>query len=245
MKLRKVLLSATVAAIPVNVLALGLGNAQLSSALNEPLQARIDLYSVRTAELVDIKAELASVADFQKAGLEWSSNLSELRFKVNTGADGKPYISVTSQKPVREPFLNFLLEVNWPTGRLLREYTVLLDPPVYADAMKTTVQPTVTAAPARDTADRSAAIAQAPQRAPASATTPSPAGASGVVRDGRYGPVQRSETLWSIASAVRPDVGVSVQQAMLALVDANPDAFINGNVNALREGQVLRIPARE
>ncbi len=239
MKLRKVLLSATVAALPVNVLALGLGNAQLSSALNEPLQARIDLYSVRSSELEDIKAELASVADFQKAGLEWSSNLSQLRFNVSTGPDGKPYISVTSQKPVREPFLNFLLEVNWPTGRLLREYTVLLDPPVYADAMKTTVQPTVTA-------DAGAAAAsRAPQRAPASATTPPPSGASGMVRDGRYGPVQRSETLWSIASAVRPDVGVSVQQAMLALVDANPDAFIAGNVNALKEGQVLRIPGRE
>ncbi|MDZ7752709.1 MAG: FimV/HubP family polar landmark protein [Gammaproteobacteria bacterium] len=244
MKLRKVLLSASVAAIPVNVLALGLGNAQLSSALNEPLQARIDLYSVKSSEIEDIKAELASVADFQKAGLEWSSNLSELRFRVNTGPDGTPYISITSRKPVREPFLNFLLEVNWPTGRLLREYTVLLDPPVYADAMKTTVQPTVTAEPARDAVTPPATTAQAPQRAPAQPSAP-PSRAGGVVRDGRYGPVQRSETLWSIASAVRPDAGVSVQQAMLALVDANPDAFIDGNVNALKEGQVLRIPARD
>jgi len=243
MKLRKVLLSAAVAAIPVNVLALGLGNAQISSALNEPLQARIELFSVQNTDLEDIKATLASSSEFQKAGLEWTHNLSELRFKVMTGPGGKPYISVTSRQPVREPFLNFLLEVNWPAGRLLREYTVLLDPPVYGAAMEKAIRPTVSTAPE----DSQQTIVGVPPPIPkAMSPGPSRSTATATARsDGEYGPVKRNETLWSIATTVRPDGGVSVQQTMLALVEANPEAFINGNVNALKEGYILRIPGRE
>jgi len=111
--------------------ALGLGEIEVKSSLNQRLDAQIELLSVRGAETEEMIVTLASEEAFTKAGLERPLLLTQLRFAVQQDLRGKPYIQVTSQKAVVEPFLNFLIEIDWPRGRLVREYTLLLDPPVF------------------------------------------------------------------------------------------------------------------
>ncbi|MCW8847684.1 MAG: pilus assembly protein FimV, partial [Sedimenticola sp.] len=114
---------------PLSSLAVGLGDIQLKSALNQYLDAEINLLSVDKDEISDIKVTLASPEAFRRSGIERPFILSKLRFQADETKDGKTIIRVSSRDPIREPFLNFLIEVNWPKGKLLREYTVLLDPP--------------------------------------------------------------------------------------------------------------------
>ena len=132
--------------IPGSVLALGLGDITVRSALNQPLNAEIELLSVRPGELEDIKASLASTEAFAQAGVERSFILTQLRFQVEKHKDGKPYLKVTTEQPVQEPFLNYLVEVNWASGHVLREYTVLLDPPTFKAGKQGPIQAPKTAA---------------------------------------------------------------------------------------------------
>ena len=214
--------------------ALGLGEATVSSSLNQPLAAEIELVNIRDLEENEILTGLADREEFQRVGVERAFFLSDLRFKVELNSNGKAVIKVSSSKPVREPFLNFLVEVNWPSGRLLREYALLIDPPVYSEA-KSLVKPT--SAPAKksqkaSSVDRSSA-------SDASAKTAADYG------DDTYGPTRSNDTMWAIALKTRPNSSVSPQQMMLAIQDLNPDAFINNNVNRLKKGRVLRLPDAE
>ena len=119
--------------VPVQVFALGLGNIEMRSALNQALDARIELLRARAGELKDLSITLASADTFKRAGMDRPAFLTQLRFEVITNPSGAPYIQVKSAQPITEPFLNFLIEVNWPNGRLLREFTVLVDPPVMTE----------------------------------------------------------------------------------------------------------------
>ncbi len=233
------LAAAIAIALPLDASAIGLGNLSLHSALNQPFSAQIPLLSVKPGEAEDVKVSLASSEDFQRAGLDRPYLLSKLRFKVVEDPDKGTWVELRSSEPIREPFLDFLLEINWPKGRLLREYTVLLDPPVYGAAASLGVRGPVihTTQTAKPAPTKSAAAAAPVMTAPRTATP----GASG----DRYGPTESSDTLWSIASRVRPDASVSLQQMMLALLRANPEAFTIQNVNALKAGYVLRIPDRQ
>jgi pilus assembly protein FimV len=133
---------------PQAVSALALGDLRVRSALNEPLDAEIDLLSIRGEDLADLRAKLATTEEFQRAGVDRPYVLSRLRFKVEERSGGKAVLKVSTRQPVKEPFLNFLLELNWPQGRLVREYTALLDPPVYGAAAAARVQgPLVKAQP--------------------------------------------------------------------------------------------------
>ncbi|HKM27348.1 MAG TPA: FimV/HubP family polar landmark protein [Thiopseudomonas sp.] len=125
--------------------ALGLGELAVKSSLNQPLEAEITLLEVRDLTSANIKTRLASAEDFTKAGVERQFFLTGLTFTPMVGVDGKSVIRVTSAKPVKEPYLNFLVEVLWPNGRLLREYTLLLNPPLYKPGQVSSVQPVVTA----------------------------------------------------------------------------------------------------
>lgn len=240
------LLASFLVSLPTGAYALGLGNIQLSSALNEPLHARIPLLSLEKGDLQDLKVSLGTSTQFTRAGLERPFVLSKLRFKVEKGPHGRPYISVTTRGPIAEPFLDFLLEVDWPQGRVVREYTVLLDPPVYGSAMQRSVRPAVSTrqpssssrSAAGDTVAHASGAGEAPAAAASGRQTESSAGPAAQ----SYGPVKTTDTLWSLASRYRPDGRVSVQQMMLAMVRANPDAFVDGNVNGLKAGAVLRIP---
>ena len=123
------------ALIPSTVFGLGMGEVELKSFLNQPLDARIELLQQRDLSNAEILANLATSKEFSAAGVDRSFFLSTLKFEVIEGKDGKSYLKVSSTRPVTEPFLNFLVEVQWPAGRLLREYTLLLDPPEFKDEL--------------------------------------------------------------------------------------------------------------
>lgn len=218
--------------------ALGLGEVTLQSSLNQPLVAEIELLEVRDLASNEVIPSLASPEEFVKAGVDRQYFLTDLKFTPVLKPNGKSVIRVTSSKAVREPYLNFLVEVLWPNGRLLREYTLLLDPPLYSP------QTTVAAAPQLPIAAPAPRPAVAPAPAPASsasATAPraaAPAPASRAISGNEYR-TTANDTLWEIAQRVG---GGSVNQTMLAIQDLNPDAFIGGNINRMKSGQVLRLP---
>lgn len=223
---------------PPSISALGLGELDSESALNEPLTARIPLLSMRDAEPEAVRVSLASQAAFAEAGLDRPFYLSQLKFEVKQADDGGHFILISTEKPIKEPFLDFLLEVRWPQGELQREYAILLDPPQYAAAEPSTP------------AQNGRALAAGEQRG--ADPRPEPAGAAAAEKPSvsrpsgstRYGPVQANQTLWSIATEVRPPQGVTVYQTMQAIVRANPEAFIDGDINAMMKGAVLRVPPR-
>ncbi|WP_375177057.1 FimV/HubP family polar landmark protein [Marinobacter mobilis] len=219
--------------------ALGLGEIELQSYLNEPLEADIGLTRSGGVSPSDVFVNLASEGAYRQVGIDRSYFLNKLKFDVTTAADGNLVVNVSTTEPVREPYLNFLLEVTWPSGRLMREYAVLIDPPVYAEDSGLTQQvqaPVVAPAPAP--APRQT-VSAAPR------VEAAPASSSGTGSPATFGPTGPADTLWAIASAVKPNSSVSNQQVMLAIQDLNPDAFIGGNINRLKRGQVLRIPTLE
>lgn len=230
---------------PAAVFALGLGKIDLKSGLDQPFDARIQLLSPTRDELDSLNVALADMDAFERAGIQRPFVLSELKFEVKENDHGADYIHVYSKDPIREPYLDFLVEASWSKGRLYREYTVLLDPPLYdANAHRVEQAP----APELTPTEESNAPAGMPQEessmgtvAPAESSEPAPAVAPG----GDYGPTVSTDTLWSIAGKTRPDASVTMQQMMLALLKANPDAFTSDNVNALKRGVVLHVPSRD
>jgi len=231
------LLIALACSTPLNAVALGVGQIQVRSALNQVFDAEIPLLLAGPAEAAGITARLAPAQAFTQKGIDRLPLLSNLVFTVQTGADGRGLIKVTSKQPIREPMLNFLIQVDWPRGQVVREVAVLLDPPV-----KSKQRP----APAIPTLAQPAAPRLSPPRGPTSVTpeqpTPPPVAHRGTAT---YGPVPFGETLWAIASRVRPDPSVSVQRMMQALLEANPRGFWKPTVNGLRAGVNLRIPSAQ
>lgn len=218
--------------------ALGLGEVTLQSSLNQPLVAEIELLEVRDLTSAELMPKLASPEEFTKAGVDRQFFLTDLKFTPIVKPNGKSVIRVTSSKAVREPYLNFLVEVLWPNGRLLREYTLLLDPPLYSPQAAAAAAPQApVAAPAP--APRPSAAPRAPV-APVTAPRPTPAPAAAPRASlGNEYRTAKNDTLWEIAQRVG---GGSVHQTMLAIQDLNPDAFIGGNINRMKSGQVLRLP---
>ncbi|CAI8829119.1 Motility hub protein FimV [Pseudomonas sp. IT-347P] len=194
--------------------ALGLGELTLKSTLNQPLVAEIELLDVKDLTAAEVVPSLASPEDFAKAGVDRQAFLNDLTFTPVLNASGKSVLRVTSSKPLSEPMVKFLVQVMWPNGRLLRDYSVLLDPSKFSP----------------ETAD--AAAQPAPSQTIAAPTT-------GATHPTQYTTTPR-DTLWEIAAKAR--TGGSVQQTMLAIQALNPDAFIGGNINRLKTGQVLRLP---
>ena len=252
-----------------SVFGLGLGKLELGSALNQQFEAEIELTNVGQLTIDEVLPNLASQDDFARVGVERNDILTDLRFKVVANSQGKFVLKVTSTRPIIEPFLNFIVEVLWPSGRILREYIVLLDPPVFTEAGFAPIKLTEVIRDGRVSSSSSSATQSAAARNAASFNSNTIDRASiisdvvesksgGDIKIGRsalqegadlsegYGATGRGDTLWSIASKIRPNSTVSVQQTMLALQRANPDAFINSNINLLKAGYVLRIPdARE
>lgn len=234
---------------PAMAVALGVGDYELNSYLNQPLDMEVSLHEVGDLSAEEILVNLAPQSEFDAAGVERSYFLNRLEFAVEMTGKDEATLHVTTDQPVREPYLNFLVEFLWPTGRLMREYTVLLDPPSFSDSVTTSV-PAVTRAPEPVTTTQPAtpaqpapAPAQAPAPAPAPVATPAPASASASTGGSRETyTVKASDTMWRVALNTRPASSVSVQQMLVAIQDMNPDAFIDDNVNLVREGTVLRIP---
>lgn len=246
---------------------LGVGDIQVNSSLNEQLNAEIALVSLRSGEIDNIRVTMASPAEFARAGIDRPLVLAFLKFRVEERPGNRAAIIVYSKKAIKEPFLDFLVEIDWTSGRMLREYTVLLDPPVLAQRKAERVQAPVALAPApvinkpapRVSAaplERSAPVSVAPARPddelfpridiggsakPADSATPFRP-ALDVSSDGYK--AKPKDTLWSVSDRLRPE-GISIEQMMLALQNANPEAFENNNINGLKAGYVLRIPDQD
>ncbi|MBW0146361.1 FimV/HubP family polar landmark protein [Marinobacter arenosus] len=220
--------------------ALGLGEIELQSYLNEPLDAEINLPQSRGVDPGDVFVNIAPESAYETVGLSRNQFLSKLRFQVVTQSDGSLAVNVSSREPLREPYLNFLLELTWPNGRLMREYAVLVDPPVYAEDSGVEEQvsaPAVSSTISQPSSSRSAESVRRQAQAEQSL--------SRGYQGNTFGPTGPSDTLWTIASSVRPNDSVSTQQVMLAIQDLNPDAFIGNNINRLKRGEVLRVPTLE
>lgn len=239
-----------------SAMALGLGDIRVLSKPGQPLLAEIPVISADPSELENLRVALASPATFARVGLEPPSGLvSELQFELTRNAQGRAVVRVSSQAPVATPALNFLIEADWGQGRLVREYSALVDAPNSAAAV---AEPEIVApagamsnAIIREPAPETAAVAAPPRRAePASAPRPAApraapaAPAAPVAADGSV-TVQRGQTLSQIAGSLAREQGVNRDQAMIALLRANPEAFIRGNVNLLKQGAVLRTPGAD
>ncbi len=219
--------------------AAGLGKITVFSGLGQPLRAEIELNASR-AELAGMSARLAPQSAFREAGIDYASSLYDLRFSIEKRSNGMPVLKVTSVRPVNDPFMDFLVELNWPAGPAVREYTFLLDPP---ELQARAAGRPVSTAEAR-VVESVAASAPAPK-----AETPRQAVVVQRVveakRSGEPGThvVQQGETLRKIAGETKYD-GVSLEQMLLGLFKANPDAFIGDDINRLKAGAILNVPEK-
>ncbi len=222
------------------VLALDLGQIRVKSALGQPLLAEIPLHPASPAELQNLTVQLASSEEFARAGIVGGRTAIPLHFSVANIAGGK-VIRITSSQAVDDPYLDLLLEVSSKAGKSVREFAILLDPPSALMAAPAAAAPMPSAAPARAAQPQETPARSAPPQA-TQARVAAPSRAAAGTSNGRYGPVERGQTLSSIARSTAP-AGVDAQQMMLALKQANPDAFYRDNINALKSGAVLRVPS--
>lgn len=246
--------------------ALALGRITVQSALGEPLRADIDIPEITPEEAASLRATVASPEAFRAAGLEYSPAIGNLVITLQQRPGGRMFLRLTSDRTVNEPFVDLILEANWSSGRIVRDYTMLFDPPSLRPASPpaasvaqvpaapaarpvapapapaplppaSVAPPSIPARPAPAPAPRPAAVAPAP--VPQAAARPAPAPA-----DGRKVTVQAGDTAGKIAAANKP-ASVSLDQMLVALLRANPDAFIAGNINRVKAGAVLDLPSAE
>ncbi|CAN7272815.1 FimV/HubP family polar landmark protein [Rhizobacter sp. LjRoot28] len=252
---------ATMLLTSVDAMALGLGRLAVQSGLGETLRAEIDVTSLTAEEASNLQVKVATPEAYRAAGVDYNAVLTATRVTLERRPDGRPFLRVTSDRSVQEPFVDVILEISWSTGRLVREYTMLFDPPSTRSAAASTPAPSTapSISPARpDTSASRARPAPAP-RAPAEASTPAapratpatpaPAPRAAAPVDGDASEsdeykVRAGDTLSRIAARnQRP--GVSLDQMLVSLFQSNPDAFLGRNMNRLKSGAVLSVPSAE
>jgi pilus assembly protein FimV len=240
--------------------AFALGQLKVQSALGEPLRAEIDVTEMAAAEADSLKINVASADAFKNAGVPYNAALSDVKATLQRRAGGQYVVRLTGTRPLNDPFIDLLLEANGSSGRMVRDYTVLLDPPVARQAAPSAPispsTPQIGTAPAersgqaaartrRERAPVAPVTAPPPAAAPAPATSAAPApGAAAPIRptSGEQVTVQRGDTASKIAGAYK-SADVSLDQMLVALLLSNPDAFIGGNVNRIKAGAVLDLPS--
>jgi len=242
--------------------ATGLGNLTLNSYLGQPFKAEIDIVSVKKEDIPSLSVKLASRETFQQSNVDYAPFLFTFRISIENRANGQPYVKITSPQRVVEPFLSMLIELNWSSGRLIREYTVLLDPPEDAlepDLPAVQVEPVVPSSvkPEPVAAEQPDSIiienvvseeeptvkevAPEPEKVPEQVPEPEQKTVSAEQPETTYGPVKSGDTLAKIAQKVAHP-RVQLNQMLIALHRANPKAFSDNNMNRLKAGPILRIP---
>ncbi|WP_460894946.1 type IV pilus assembly protein FimV, partial [Ramlibacter monticola] len=243
-----------------DALALALGRVTVQSALGEPLRAEIELPEISPEEVSSLKAAIASPAQFRAAGLEFSTALTGVQITLQRRANGSYFLQLANDRPVNDPFVDVILEATWSSGRVQRDFTLLFDPPTArSQAPQAPVQaqvappigPSAQAVPPRGGASRPipapapAATARTPAPAPATGQPPARAAAPAPSDEaGKRVTVQAGDTAGKIAATGKP-ASISLDQMLVAMLRANPDAFVAGNVNRLRAGSVLAMPSSE
>lgn len=242
-----------------NANAAGLGKLTVLSSLGQPLRAEIELTSVSKDEAGALAAKLASPEAFQRANIDFNASLLSLQFAVEQRG-GRQFVRISSTQPLSEPFVDMLMELSGPNGRLVREYTFLLDPPDLRTAQSVQVAPlavpefgaarssqsTAQSAPVQSTAPAQKQVEAskpATRAAGAQAAKRAPATESSDAQEDEY-KVKKGDSLAKIAGQLKSS-GVSLDQMLVALYRANPDAFIGKNMNRLRAGQILSVPSAE
>jgi pilus assembly protein FimV len=244
--------------------AFALGQLKVQSALGEPLRAEIDVTEIAANEADGLKINIATAEAFKSAGVPYNSALSDVKATLQRRAGGQYVVRLSGNRPLNDPFIDLLLEANGSSGRIVRDYTVLLDPPAtrQAAAPATPISPQIATptervapaararrerppvVPAAPSAAPSAPAAASPAPAPAAAAPAPVTAAAPAVRSGggEQVTVQRGDTASKIAGAHKP-ADVSLDQMLVALLLSNPDAFVGGNVNRMRAGAVLDLPS--
>ena len=205
--------------------AVGLGQLRADSSINQPLSVRIQLTDLGSTPLDEINVAVADADNFERLGVDVVDNFPEIQIILGVDEAG-PYARLESASVIRTPYLEVVLDTRWPSGRVLTQHTILLDPPVFLDSEEAVV---ADSAPP-GSAPRSDVVEEAVD---ASITSP------------RTVTTDRSSTLYSIALASRPNQSVTVQQTMLAIQRLNPTSFGDGNINRLYAGEILRLPTEQ
>ncbi len=223
--------------------ALALGRINVLSGLGEPLRAEIEVPDINAEEAASLNAKIASGDAFRAAGLEYNIALSTLQISLQRRANGSAYLRLSSDRTVNEPFVDIILEASWSTGRVVRDYTMLFDP----SNMRTPAAPAITASPvlpapsANQTPSRTGARSRSADRRAPRTTAPVADSSSAVANKPGSVAVKAGNTATQLAVRYKPE-GISLDQMLVAMLSANPDAFVNGNINRLRKGAVLDMP---
>ena len=241
-RLNGTVIAVALALLPMTAGAAGLGRLNVLSALGQPLRAELEITATRE-EMSSLAARLASPDSFKQAGIEYVPALSGIRLAVERRANGEPYVRISSTRSVSEPFLDLLVELTWAQGRLVREYTFLLDPPetLVKPAPAAVTAPEVKREPAAPTArppetKMPAVVEEKPGKAAEAKPAPAEKGGERLVK--------RGDTLAKIAGETKPE-GTSLDQMLVALFQGNKDAFDADNMHRLKAGKILNIPDAE
>lgn len=236
--------------------ALSLGRITVQSALGEPLRAEIDIPDINAEEASSLKTVAASPDAFKAAGLDYNPAMSNLRATLQRRADGRAYIRLSSDRAINDPFVDMILEASWATGRIVRDYTMLFDPPGMRQAAPAAPSPAqvpapaplsraATPAPVAPASPMAAATRPAEPARNATNTPPRPAAVAQAPRpESGQVTVKSGDTASKIATATKP-ANVSLDQMLVALLRANPAAFMGDNVNRVKAGAVINVPTEE
>jgi len=256
-KINKISLAVCLAFMPLYGLAAGLGKLSVNSGLGEPLRAEIDLLSVTPDELSSLSAAIASEEAYALQGIQRLGVHSNIKVELAKNPDGSPVLRLRSQQPIDDPYLDMLIQVDWASGRLLREYTILLDPPGYKQSINEEPAASVINKPGSaitgSTSTKSGAYAATASQPVSGKTksskkssaksTPS-SEPSAETAEAYELTTQRGDTLNAIAKEVQVD-GISLDQMLVGLFEANKNAFTDGNMNRLKVGQIVKIPSKD
>ncbi|WP_428424734.1 FimV/HubP family polar landmark protein [Methylibium sp.] len=228
----------------------------MQSSLGEALRAEIDVTALTPEEASSLKVHIAPPDAYRAAGVDYNAALASASVTLQRRADGRPYLRVMGDRPVGEPFVDVILELNWSSGRLVREFTMLFDPPATRAAAPASAPTVISPAPSSSTAaaplpPRAAAPSPSPAAAPAPAPAPRPAAAPALRAAAEPSAsaateyrVKAGDTLYRIASRTQQP-GVSLDQMLVSLYRSNPDAFLGNNMNRLKAGAVLTVPSAD
>lgn len=222
------------------IYAAGLGKLKLNSALGQPLNAEIDIVTTNSDEVSSLKANIASREAFAQAGIHYEPNFPTFKTSIELRTNGNPYIKLASPQAINDPFLNILVELNWDSGLILREYAVLLDPIEMNAQNQNIAAPAVSPVPITNAVSRNTERTFDVKENRQGEKSTRSINRSNQAKD-TYGPVIRGDTLSSIARRVLP-TGVDLNQMLVALYRANREAFIANNMNLLKVGAILKIP---
>lgn len=239
-------------------MALSLGRITVQSALGEPLRAEVDVLDINADETASLRTAVAMPESFKAAGLEYNPAMANLQANLQRRADGRAYIRLVGDRAINEPFVDMILETSWASGRIVREYTLLFDPPnrstasapVSMQALSSPL-PTVgrispaTPTPPAPTPPASKVTRPAEPARAASKAPPAPAASNGSTERMKQVTVKRGETASKIAAAVRQSNQVSLDQMLVAMLRGSPAAFAGGNVNRIKAGSIVDVPSTE